>query len=371
MGERRTTDDRREDDIGDGPDGTDDPQPGAGASRPVSATTDTDTGQSTPVSERDPVRRSPGDARSAVTTARSADDRDTEPDRGVIETTVDRVTTVEPWTPPPLRERESGLVRGHLRPDESLQIVDNARLRGDRDGPATVALTDERLLVVADDGLVGVGIDRLCAVRSALGTVLQIRGNDARLLGGVGYLLSVVGFLAVLGVAANPLTPALALATVGGALATAHVRRNGLDLNGRTLTDRLARFDGLDRLADRLTAVERRVTGGAGDDPLAHWGVGVLGLSPFAALVVLEGGLLAPLLTLGTVASFAAVVHAVRHSEEFDGIEVVRRRQRTVTATVDDGSVVALRTHPDSQLDSELAARLGRASAGPSRPEDR
>lgn len=370
MGERRTTDDRREDGRGDGLDGTGDRQTDTGSSRSANAVTDPGPGLSGQENGSGTGQRQSDAARSIETRPGGTASDDPDAERGVIEAAVERVSTVEQWTPPSPREREAGPVRAHLRPDESLQVVDSGRLRGNREGPATVALTDDRLLVVAEDGLVGTGLDRLCSVRSSLGTALGVRGNDARLVGGLGYLLSVVGFLAVLGVASDPLTPALALATVGGLLAAAHVRREGVEVNGRTLTDRLRRFGAVDRLADGFVGVERRVTGSAGQDPVARWGTAALALAPFAAVVALEGGVLAPLLTLGMAVSFGAVLYAVRHSEEFDGVEVVRRRQRTVTATVDDGSVVTVTTHPDSQLDSELAARLGRVPVGTSRRGD-
>ncbi|MFC7193709.1 hypothetical protein ACFQL4_02150 [Halosimplex aquaticum] len=280
-----------------------------------------------------------------------------------VESAIERLTTAEAWTPASGADGEARPVRRALRPDESLQLVAPGELLGNDGGPATAGLTDDRLVVATDDGLVSVGFDRICAVRSSVDTAFGVRGRDARVLGGLGYALSVVAFLGVLGAAPNPLTPALALATVGGALAFGHVRREGLALNGTTPTDRLRRHGPVDSLADALSGIERRVSGSASDDPLALWAAGALGVAPFAALVGLEAGLLAPLFAVATAGSFALVVHAVRRSDEFDGLEVVRTRRRTVVATVDDGSAVAVRTRPGSPLGRELAARVGGSDA--------
>lgn len=287
---------------------------------------------------------------------------------GTLAAAVEGATTVEAWTP--RTGGDAGSLRGHLRRDESLAVVDGARLLGDRGGAASVGLSDDRLLAVTDDGLLSVDLDRLSTVRSAVDSTVGLRGRDARLLGAVGYCWAVVAFLGVLATAADPLTPALSLATVGGAFAAAHVHRDGLAPDGRTLTDRLRRFDPAASLAEALLAVERRLVGRAGTDPLGRWGAAALAVVPFAALVALEGSVLPPVFALATVAGFAAVVHAVRNAGEFDGIEAVRRPHRTVVATLDDGTVFRLWTRPDSPLDRELAARVGGRSDRAARGDD-
>ncbi|WP_436923486.1 hypothetical protein [Halosimplex amylolyticum] len=369
MGERRSTEDHR-DDAGDS-------RGDAGATHSSTAARrgETDATGSASV-ERDDQRPTETDVSRVPTVATGGDATghreggDDAGERGstvgaAIESAVERVTTVEGWTPFSGADGDVRPVRRVLRPDESLQLVATGELLGARGGPATAGLTDDRLVVATDDNFVSVGFDRVSAVRSSVDTALGVRGRDARVLGGVGYALSVVTFLGVLGVASNPLTPALALATVGGALTFDHVRREGVALNGTTLTERLRRFGPIDALADGLVGLERRVRGRVSDDPLAVWAAGAVAVAPFAALVGLEAGLLAPLFALATAGSFALVVHAVRHSDEFDGMEVVRTRRRTVVATVDDGSAVAVRTRPDSPFDRELAARAGGSDARP------
>ncbi|QLH79500.1 hypothetical protein HZS55_20335 [Halosimplex rubrum] len=375
MSEQRPPGDRRDESVRDGGresapsavGGGDDTDPAVGGGD------DTDpavTGAATADRDSRPTARDPPSGIDGGERDAAAGDGADERGAGPLATAVEDATTVEPWTPASPTGHEAASVRRHLRRDESLQAVDAARLLGDGGGRAAVGLSDDRLLAVTDDGLLSVGLDRLAAVRSSVDSTLGLRGRDARLLGGVGYLCSVVAFLGVLGTAAEPLTPSLALAAVGGALAADHVRREGVAPDGRTLTDRLRRFDPLDTLADALGGLERRVRGSAGDDPLGRWGAAALAVGPFATLVALEGSVLPPLFALATVACFGLVVYAVRNGDEFDGTEVVRRRRRTVTATFDDGSALALRTHPESPLDRELAARVGELSRRPVSGED-
>ncbi|QLH84485.1 hypothetical protein [Halosimplex pelagicum] len=360
MSEQRPPGDRRDESVRDGR-GESTPSAAGGGDDTDPAVTETATADR---DSRPTARDSPSEIGGGERDAAAGDGAD-ERGAGPLATAVEDATTVEPWTPSSPTGHETASVRRHLRRDESLQAVDAARLLGDGGGRAAVGLSDDRLLAVTDDGLLSVGLDRLSAVRSSVDSTLGLRGRDARLLGGAGYLCSVVAFLGVLGTAADPLTPSLALAAVGGALAADHVRREGVAPNGRTVTDRLRRFGPLASLADALDGLERRVRGSSGADPLGRWGAAALAVGPFATLVALEGTVLPPLFALATVASFALVVYAVRNGDEFDGTEVVRRRRRTVTATFDDGTVLALRTHPDSPLDRELAARVGESSRRP------
>ncbi|QPV61990.1 hypothetical protein I7X12_14690 [Halosimplex litoreum] len=358
MSEQRPPGESGDESVRDGGEG---PPPAVGdgddSDRPVTGTTTTDC--DSPPGPRDTPSGAGGDSDGAAGNERGGRDA------GRLATAVAGATTVEPWTLSSPPGHETASVRQHLRRDESLQVVDAARLLGDRGGRAAVGLSDGRLLAVTDDGLVSVGLDRLSAVRSSVTATVGLRGRDARLLGGLGYLCSVVAFLGVLGTAADPLTPALALAAVGGALAADYVRRAGAAPSGETPTDRLRRFGPLASLADALGGLERRVRGRAGADPLGRWGAAALAVGPFTVLVAVDGTVLPPLFALATVASFALVVYAVRNGEEFDGIEAVRRRRRTVTATFDDGTVLTLHTRPDSPLDRELAARVGDLSKRP------
>jgi hypothetical protein len=292
-----------------------------------------------------------------------ADDRG---DGGVIAGLV----TDDPWHPSSATDRTTTAVRPYLRPEESIRTADTGQLVGDGGEPASVALTDDRLLLVTDDGLAAVDVDSLSSVRSSVETRLGLRGMDFRLLGAIGYLLSVVTFLGTLAVASNPLTPALTLATGGGALAAGRLSREELDLHGRTLTDRLRVYGSLATLSDALAGLERRLLGRSSPDPLATWMATAFAVVAFGTVASLEGGILTPLLVLATVGSFALVVYAVGHSDDLDGINLVRHRRQRVSATMESGDAVAVRVRPDSPLGRELAARVGHASNPSSQTDD-
>ena len=175
------------------------------------------------------------------------------PDGGVFAGLV----TDDAWRPSTATDRTTAAVRPYLRSDESIRTADTGQLVGGGGEPVSVALTDERLLVVTDDSFIAVDVDGLSGVRSSVETRLGLRGMDFRLLGAVGYLLSVVVFLATLGVASNPLTPALTLVTGGAALAAGHLSREGLDLPGagRSASVRAGRVP---RRIGSLRRVQRR-----------------------------------------------------------------------------------------------------------------
>jgi hypothetical protein len=258
--------------------------------------------------------------------------------------------TVEEWTPPSVG-RAAERAREYLADGESLEFAEAATHVDGSVRPAAVGLTGDRLLVVSDEGFVGLGLDRVCAVRSDRRTAYGLRGSDYRLVLTVGFLLATVGFVGVLGTAANPLTPTAALATLGGAFFVDHVRRNGADLD--PVVAAVSRRD-RDRGA-RLHRLKRRINESASDDHLMLAVAGTLALVPFALVVAFEAGVATPALALLAVAGVGLAVSAFRHSDAFDGIEVVRRHQRTVRVTVEDGGAVVVRTHPESAFDSELA----------------
>lgn len=266
----------------------------------------------------------------------------------------DSLATVEPWSPPTASERASAAVRRYLSPGESLQLVDAVTRVDGAEQPASVGLTDDRLLVVSDDGdFVGVGLDRICSVRGEETTDVGVRGNDYRAMLALGYLLGVVGFLGVLATAANPLTPTLALVVLGGVFAVGHVLREGVDFDALVAT-----IDEHDRdtgLGDRLRRAKRDLNDRVTDDDVGLGLTGGLAGGTFLLIVLAEGAIVPPFFTAILVSGAALTVYAMRHRERLDGVELVRRRQRTVRATVEDGTVLAVRTHPNSPLDRKLA----------------
>lgn len=272
----------------------------------------------------------------------------------------------EDWSPPGSAVRDAAAVRQYLTARESLRFVDAAVLIEERPRPAAVGLTDERLLAVTGDGgFVGVGLDRICSVRSDRHTSLGVRGTDARVPLAAGFLLAIVGFLGVLAGAANPLTPTLAVAAVGGALATDYVRRESVDWSG--VLAAIRRADGDSSVADRLERLGRRIDERAGGETVTLAAAGALALLPFLAVVALEPGLIAPAWTVVTAAGALLTVRGFRHADDLADVELVRRRERTVRATVEDGSTITVRTRPDSTLDRVLSGLVDGSPAVPER----
>lgn len=302
--------------------------------------------------------RDPAERQDTASNRGTATASETVPERAVSETA--------PATP--VEDAPAPSLQGYLGTGESLRLVREGTLVGDYRGPATVGVTDDRLLAVTADGeFVSVGLDRVTAVRSNPRTTVGVEGNDARLMFGVGYLLAVVGFLGVLGGAASALTPALTLVTLGGLVTADHVRRKGADvdvdpaaalIDGAAELDRLADVDAassLERALDRLGAARERLGEYLDDEDQVRLAAGALAVLPFLGIVLVEGGVVVPVFALLTVASIGLVVYTFRNEDDFDGIELDWRRQRTVTACLDDGRSVTVRTDVDADLDSHLA----------------
>lgn len=250
-------------------------------------------------------------------------------------------------------------VREFLSPDESLRLVDTVSYLYEGRHPAVVGLTDDRLLlVVEDDRFVGLGLDRVCTVRSNTRTSFDVRGLDYRLLVAVGCLLAVVGLAGVVGTAGNPLSPPLALVTLLGALGAERIARERPDPSGALAS--LLRHDGalaaLNRRDGMLAALTRH------ERELALGVTSALGAGGFVVLAATESEPATPFFTVLLLVGAGLAVYASHNSERFEAMELVRSRRRTVTLTVEDGSTVRLRTSPDSPLDRELA-RLGQSSA--------
>jgi len=277
--------------------------------------------------------------------------------RRSVVATLPRVTTEESWAPPPAAEPKLVAIRRHLEREEGMHVVETvSRVREDG-GPAVVGVTDDRLVVVTDASIRDVDLTRVTSVRATIGTTLGVRLRDARVIGAVGYLCSIVAFLAVMAVARNPLSPAVTMLAMGGALWFTHVRPHGLLVGGRTVTEHFERFRPVATLTAALRRVERRFAGEAGPDPLTRWVAGGFVLVPFAATVGLEGVSLAPLFVTLTVGSFACVGYAIRHGDEFEALALVRRRYARVDVAVEQEQSLSIRTRPDSSLRQALRTR--------------
>lgn len=298
------------------------------------------------------------DDASVVTRDQSADVSSSEPGRS----STDPPDPV-PGGPVEESDRAGDPVRSALAPGESLDYTASAELiTGTAGRPATVAVTDQRVVVLSADGaFTGVGHDRIAAVRGRLRAGFGLRGADYRLLIAAGGLLAVLGFVGVLGTAANAVTPVLALIALGGALAVERVADSTVGVDERVIAGTVRRAGGSESLAETVRESKERLNEHATDEELALAASGALALAPILAILVLDASALAALSAIVTIGGVALVRFAVRHTGEFDGFELVRRRYRLVRVALEDGDELRLRTDVESRLDRDLAAITGTA----------
>lgn len=244
----------------------------------------------------------------------------------------------------------------YLAAGESLTFVADGTLLGEYRSGATVGLTGARLLVATETGeFLSVGLDRISSVRSTLRRTVDVDLGDARLAYAVGYVLAIVGFLGVLGGAGSAVSPVLTLVTVAGVFAADRVRRSGVPVGLSDLDASVADGAWVQKAAARLHAARDRLAEYVTEDDQLRWAAVALAVAPFLGLVVIEGGLAVPAFALLTVGGIGLVVHTFRNEASLDGIELDLRRQRTVTACLDDGRTVTVRTAVDADLDRQLA----------------
>lgn len=277
--------------------------------------------------------------------------------------------------PTPAHAVSHGRLRAYLRPEESLRTVTRGRLLDDPQGPAVVGVTDDRFVAVTDAGSVlSAGFDRVRSVRCHTATLPTVRGVDARLCFAVGFLAALVGFLGVLATATSPLTPALTFLAAGAAMLVTHVRYGGVSVEPApeapeflTSLSRRVRdwfVDGPVEFDARRDWIRTRV----GETRLQPWVWSdalalSLGLAISLALVALvESGFAAPLFAVATAGGASLVVFGFYHGRTFDRLALDWRRERTVTAALEDGTTVTIRTDTDSDLDRLIATRVGKSS---------
>jgi len=270
---------------------------------------------------------------------------------------------------------DSARLRAYLRPEESLRTVARGTLLNDPRGPAVVGLTDDRFVAVTDAGsFLAAGFDRVRSVRGHTATLPTVRGVDARLCFAVGFLAAVVGFLGVLATETNPFTPALAFLAAGGAMVVTHVRYEGVSVEPPSgVPDFVTSLSREVRHHFVGSQVANRFVGGPVDlDARRDWirervgemrpalwvGSGAVVLS-LALVAFVESGFAAPLFVVATATGVALVVFGFHHGRTFDRLALGWRHERTVTAALDDGTTVTIRTEADSDLDSRIATRVG------------
>lgn len=292
----------------------------------------------------------------------------------------------------------------YLGLEEPLTVVCSAQLSDDAGWtPATVGLTDRRLLCLADDGtFVSVHFDAVSAIRGHERGALRYGEDANQLLVGAGVMVAVVGLLAVGAVADGLLVPALTVAGLGALVLTERERRRSADGDpssadpvgeaGRSADgragDRFGAVGGLGRLearvrdrdgrvehfadraedyADRVEDYADRARATAADvaertgprRTLLAGGAVAVGCFLLAALVV---GTPLVLPGLGAMLAGAGLADYGRRNRPAAGeSRVGGDRVREVRVSTDGGRDVHLRSDPADRLDRDL----GRLAAAP------
>lgn len=221
--------------------------------------------------------------------------------------------------------------------------------------PVAIGVTDRRLLCLAEDGtFVNLGYDSVAAIQSRPNSTVSLRGNDYRLLLGIGCLVALVAFAAVVALASNAFVPGFVLATVAGIAAGEHVRWHRTDADPpwpSAVTDRIdgvvERCDAPWRYADRADEFP--------DDRVVRIASGLVAAGSFVGAIVSASSVVTVLCFFLSLAGLALCDYAHRHRDELDGIELRRRREREVNVSTDDGRSVRIRSDPSDRIGRELS----------------
>lgn len=263
---------------------------------------------------------------------------------------------------PPAPDR----IRDRLSSHESLHGVHHGTL-ADRasPAPATIGVTDHRLLCLAADGtFVTVGHDDVTAVRSRPRTDLAFRGVDHRVLVTVGVVTALLGLVATALLASGPFV-ALVVFLAAAAFAVA----GGLSVRPPDAPpvvppDLVARLDRAFDGDDVRAFAERTVPDAWDADTFLFCGAVLFGVVcvALAAAVASLAIVVAPaFLSLG----FGLVAYGYRRPEWLVDAAFVRRRTREIRVRTAEGRPVVVRSDPATTLDSELGrvALVGRTES--------
>ena len=254
-------------------------------------------------------------------------------------------------------------LQGYLAPAERLVAVFDATLHetGTR-RPVSVGITDRRLLCVAEDGrFVTVGYDSLCTVQRRAWTTRTVQGRDYRLLLAGGGLLTVFGGVGVVALATTLVVPLLTLTAVGGVVSAAFLQR-----------------DGTDSMWNPAAGVGKPTLSASSPDPstgesgpasprLVLTGSAVLAVTSLASIILVASGGLVVAATLAVLGGTGIAEYAYRHRGDFDGMELIRRREAELRVSTDDGRTLRVRNDSCEELSRELS-RMAYADVGHAGP---
>lgn len=245
--------------------------------------------------------------------------------------------------------------KAYLAPGESVvQWAPGRFVDGAYRSNGVVGVTDRRLVFVADgDRFVDVAPDSVCAIRCTIRSSRTTAGIGYPLLAVVGVLVTVLGLVGVVGI--QPTTPvtALALTTVGGAVAAEGLRRSGVSVNGEAIdaVRRAWRGEADSRL--RELAGVKPVRRGGGDGLVVA--TGLVSLFGLVGLVVVTGTLIAVPLALTSLAGFALADVAYRRWERLAARGGSRRQERAISVDLVNGRTVDLRVDAADRVDRALS----------------
>lgn len=243
----------------------------------------------------------------------------------------------------------------YLAADERLTAAYSAMLSENTPWvPVSLGVTDRRLLCLTEDGgVVNLGHDAICAVRSRQRTRPTYRGNDYRLLMAAGGLLTVLGVVGVLSLASSLFVALLLPVLVGGLASAEYQRRSTAGVEWPRIAALAKRLRGS---GDSSRPPRRnRVVDAAGDRQVLLLANGLIAVLSFAGIAVLASSWLVMTLVFVTVGGLAVMDYAHRHRDDFDGIEIVRRREREVSIRTNDGGTIRIRCDPSDEIDRELS----------------
>lgn len=252
----------------------------------------------------------------------------------------------------------------HVGSGESLEAVYAATL-AERAGwtPVLLGVTDRRLFYVSDDGWFGnLDYSSICTVRGRPRVTRTYCFDDYRLVAGAGGLAAVLGFLGAAAFSSTLLVPFLLLAAVCGLVTAEYLRRHAdVDIGAAGLGERLADLD----VRETLRRFREDITGRADPSQLLLLGSGLLAIASLVGTVALASNWVVVFGAFALVVGLGLVDYGYRHRHEFDGWEVARHRETTMTIITSDDRTIRFRTDESA----DIPAVVGRLVAERQHPE--
>lgn len=258
-------------------------------------------------------------------------------------------------------------LEGHLGPGESLvqhawgRIVD-----GSSPASGTLGVTDQRLLFVADGAhFLDVSLDSICSIRSEHQSRFTALGLGYPLLAAGGALVTLLGLLAIVGLAPTGVGVALALLTVGGGVGAELLRRSDVSLDPRAVRSVRRAIEGDVSSRRRELRGLRPVLHGPfeGNHHYADGivlGTALLALLALVGLVAAAGSLAVVPLVLVSLVGFAVADVGYRRATAMDDEDASRPTALDVQVDLVNGRTVTFRVDPDVRLDRTLSSAVMR-----------